>query len=238
MSGHSRIDRRHFLELITATPFVAAACTTRDSRPAPAAAMSEFTIDDHGTPVRCLYHEAGDASQQNRTAIILLHGASADAAQWTDIGLVDALDQLAYPGVRSAVAIAPDIGEPPLVERLVLDTVVPVVIERFAPDHFAISGISRGGAMALTIARREPTRFGSVGLHSAATNLTSPIEPVGWRCWVDVGTDDHLRNAAATTANSLRASGVTVEEHVWPGGHDRAYWRRHLTDYLDFHVNG
>jgi acetyl esterase/lipase len=62
----------------------------------------------------------------------------------------------------------------------------------------------------------------SVGLHSPAIQLRQPIGPAPWSCYVDVGDDDPLARHAADTADILRASGIEVSEHHWPGGHNRS----------------
>jgi hypothetical protein len=101
----------------------------------------------------------------------------------------------------------------------------------------AISGISRGAASSLDIARVPSARMRSVGLDTPAIDLTTPVEAAQWPCFIDAGDQDPLARAATRTAATLRSSGIDVVERHWPGGHNRAYWRRHLADYLAFHVD-
>jgi S-formylglutathione hydrolase FrmB len=54
--------------------------------------------------------------------------------------------------------------------------------------------------------------------------------------WIDVGRADPFLEAATAYAARLRAHGRSVELRVWPGGHDREYWKAHLRDYLGFYA--
>ena len=58
---------------------------------------------------------------------------------------------------------------------------------------------------------------------TVATSRTGP--------WIDVGANDPFRAADAAFARAHRA-----RFHVWPGGHDGAYWQTHLGAYLAFYV--
>lgn len=200
-----------------------------------------FTIPYNGSDVRCLFHDqllAGDPARA--LLIVLLHGSGADASQWTDIGLIDAIDGVHLDlgsAVHRVVAVAPDIADPSRAPDFVVDTLLPHLDVRFGAGMLAISGISSGAASSLQIARDRHTAMGSVGLHSPAIHLSEPIENASWPCFVDVGNDDPLDNAASNTADVLRKSGIDVSEHHWPGRHDRAYWRQHLTEYVAFHVD-
>lgn len=170
---------------------------------------------------------------------MLLHGAGADATQWIDIGLVAAVDRVAATGIssRPIVAIAPDLSAAGDAASLVFDTILPTVAERFgATTPVSISGISRGGGQALRAAFMQPDRFASVGLHSPAAGAHECCGALSWSAWLDVGDDDPLHDRAPALAAMIRAAGASVEEHYWPGGHDRPYWRRHLGEYLTFHA--
>ena len=236
-SAHGTISRRTLLAAIAFVPVAVTACSAR--RPRPARSPDSFTLDHAGSSVRCLYYDRlvqGDAA--NCLAIVLIHGANADATQWFDIGLVDAVDQVDLgTSIHRIVAVAPDVANVDVATSLVVDSLLPAIAPRFAPGFHAVSGISRGAAVALSVARTPVTPFISVGLHSPAVALNDPIAPVHWRCWIDVGDSDSLATSATQTATVLIASGVDVTTHHWSGGHDRAYWRSHLPDYIAFHVD-
>jgi predicted esterase len=236
-----RMTRRTFV-LGAATPFVVSACQRRPSAAVSAnGTAEEFTVRHHGSEVRCLFHDqliSGD--REGCLLVVLLHGSGADATQWTDIGLVGAVDGLELSldsAVHRVVAVAPDIADPAHAPDFVVDTLLPHVDVRFGPGMLAISGISSGAASSLAVARDERSGMGSVGLHSPAIQLRQRISPAPWSCYVDVGDDDPLARHAADTADVLRASGIEVSEHHWPGGHNRSYWRQHLPAYLAFHVD-
>lgn len=232
---HRLLDRRTFLAAVAVTPFLANGCGDR----APSAAtrpIDEFILQYHGDAIRCLYYDrqlAGD--RPGCLAIVLLHGANADATQWFDIGLVDAIDNADLGDrIRRIVAIAPDLASHSDAAAMVSGALLPAIDSRFAPGHRSLSGISRGAAVALEMGRTSDVV--SIGLHSPAARLARPATSVGWRCWIDCGDSDSLTDEAHRLAGLLAEGGVDVTEHHWPGGHDRAYWRNHLPDYLAFHI--
>jgi enterochelin esterase-like enzyme len=54
--------------------------------------------------------------------------------------------------------------------------------------------------------------------------------------WLDVGTQDPFRAADTRLAGELRRRPAGVSFHVWPGGHEGAYWRAHWSEYLSFYA--
>lgn len=240
-------DRRTILAAMLGAATACGGCSARHgawSKPAShtipcADSARTFTVTHAGVEVRCLFAAtSGAACKPGGLAVILLHGANADASQWTDIGLTSVIECLAAAEQTSAVvAVAPDIGDHSVAPALVFDSVLPAIIDCFGSAVFGISGISRGAAAALDCAVDEPTRFRSVGLHSPAITLSHSLIPEPWKCWIDIGTDDALADSATQCAATLRDSGIDLVEHRWPGSHNRAYWRTHLADYIGFHVN-
>jgi len=229
------LNRRTFLAALAATPLIANGCS--DSSPPPAAkAIDEFMLQHRGDEIRCLYHDrhlGGD--RPGCLAIVLLHGAGADATQWFDIGLVDAIDNADLgDSIRRVVAIAPNITNHGQAATMVTEALLPAIDPRFAPGHTSLSGISRGAGVAVEAGRASGVV--SIGLHSPALRLTAPVTSVDWRCWIDCGDSDSLADEAHRLAGLFTDSGVDVTERRWPGGHDRAYWRRHLPAYLAFHI--
>jgi len=45
-----------------------------------------------------------------------------------------------------------------------------------------------------------------------------------------------FRSADAVLAHRLRAQDEQLVFHVWPGGHNNAYWRAHIAQYLNFYA--
>jgi enterochelin esterase-like enzyme len=147
----------------------------------------------------------------------------------------------------------------------VMREVIPQAIRRLHADprRIAIGGLSMGGFGAYDLAARYPGKFCAVGGDSAAL-WVSPGESApgafdsaedfsrhdvigmarsarspykGASLWLDVGTKDPFLLADTTLVEALRSRGRSVEFHVWPGGHDQAYWRSHWTSYLTFYAN-
>jgi S-formylglutathione hydrolase FrmB len=145
----------------------------------------------------------------------------------------------------------------------VIDEVIPTAVEETGADseRVAIGGISMGGFGALDLARLNPGDFCAVGGHSPAIWATSSEtaegafddaedfdrhdlvtaaldEPGGLdgpEIWLDTGESDPFLAGFGAFSDNLAASGVEVEEHVWPGGHDGDYWNAHWPDYLRFY---
>jgi S-formylglutathione hydrolase FrmB len=146
---------------------------------------------------------------------------------------------------------------------MILDDAIPDALRRFhaRPDRIAIGGISMGGYGALHLAALRPREFCAVGAHSAALyesyRASAPVAfdnaadfarndvfkaarqgrfnrlPV----WIDGGSNDPFHDADAVFSSLLRARGVGVTYHVWPGAHTASYWEAHMAAYLDFYAS-
>jgi S-formylglutathione hydrolase FrmB len=143
----------------------------------------------------------------------------------------------------------------------VIDEVIPQALRKLGadPSRVAIGGLSMGGFGALDIARLHPGRFCAVGADSAALWTQGGDSAPGafdsaadfaahdvlaaagrgdpyphMAVWIDDGTLDPFRSADTLLASELRADGHAVQFHIWPGGHDQAYWESHWSDYLRF----
>ncbi len=142
----------------------------------------------------------------------------------------------------------------------VVREVIPQAIKAVHADgsRIAIGGISMGGFGAYDLARLAPGRFCAVGGHSAALWTSAPQTATGAfdnpadfalndviaavradrhlygraRLWLDGGSRDPFHNADEALAG---AAGVRM--HVWPGGHDPAYWNAHWGAYLRFYAD-
>jgi enterochelin esterase-like enzyme len=149
--------------------------------------------------------------------------------------------------------------------RYVVEEAIPAVSRRFGTDprRVAIGGISMGGFGAYHLGLEYPRRFCAVGGHSAglwldpgeefpgafddladyeANDVIATVEsdpdafgetPV----WNDYGDQDWFVPGNAAFVTALEASTTTpLTAHVWPGGHDAAYWDTHWPDYLRFYA--
>ena len=137
---------------------------------------------------------------------------------------------------------------------------IPAARRRFATTRgVAIGGISMGGFGALDLARLYPLGFCAVGAHSAAlwrraadTAAGAFDDAADFRrhdllavarrhrhlygrrpVWIDGGDVDPFRSTDRELARLLRGR---VTYHVWPGGHESAYWDAHMPAYLRFYA--
>lgn len=108
----------------------------------------------------------------------------------------------------------------------------------------AIGGLSRGGYWALEIAFRHVDTFASVGGHSAAlldmyagpninpryTGLNQQVSDL--RIYLDIGMDDYLSQPLQQLHEEMAQAHIPHEWVLNTGGHDEAYWRTHVLDYL------
>ena len=128
-----------------------------------------------------------------------------------------------------------------------------------ARESRAIGGNSMGGHGALQTAMNHPDLFAVVGAHSPALRRYSETfsffgdadyfarhDPLTLArtsealarltIWIDSGDEDPWRARAVELHDVLASRGIQHEWHVWPGRHDRTYWRAHVDDYLRFYA--
>jgi S-formylglutathione hydrolase FrmB len=148
--------------------------------------------------------------------------------------------------------------------RYVVREVIPAVTRRYGTDprRVAIGGISMGGFGAYDIARLHRERFCAVGGHSPAlwrsagetapgafddaadfarhdvvgAARAAPGTFAGTPLWIDSGDADAFRPGDDAFTAGLRAGGVRLRAHTWPGGHDGDYWSEHWPDYIRFYA--
>jgi len=192
----------------------------------------------------------------NRRLLVLLHGVGAGPEQFLSNQVFTALAQ---PG--SPVVVMLNGGDHSYWHdrnsgewaSMVLNRAIPDARRRFhTKGKVGIGGISMGGYGALHIASLRPNAFCAVGGHSAAlwrrAGATAPgafdnaddyrrnsvFTKIGklkkLNVWLDVGDQDSFRDADAELARKL-----SVHLHVFPGGHDSAYWNGHMAIYLAFY---
>lgn len=120
--------------------------------------------------------------------ILWLHGMNENASRFHDGGGAKALDAMRGEGkIPELILIAPSAPRRTIyangealgdIEEYVLKDVIGCVRTKFRisseRDESAIMGVSMGGMGALRIALKEPTRFGTVAVHSAAAFPPDP----------------------------------------------------------------
>ena len=213
---------------------------------------------------RSLEQIAIDPGGHGRPLLVLLHGHGGDPDDVASNGLLEELERL---GDRAPAVLLVNGDHSYYHDRAdgqwgsyVLDEAIPAGVRRLRADgrRVAIGGFSMGGFGAFDLARLRPARFCAVGGHSPALWRTGGETPVGafddaadfdrhdlfgdplgagLRVWLDVGADDSFHDATVAYADLLSRSGAHVTAHVWPGDHSSAYWREHLSAYLEFYVS-
>jgi predicted esterase len=184
--------------------------------------------------------------------LVLLHGKGGDPSQFLSQPFFDTLAAL---GPRAPdVLLLDGANDSYWHDRaggawgsMVLREAIPAGVKRTHARRIAIGGISMGGYGALLLGSRRRT-FCAVGVQSPALWLSPgetapgafddaedyarnnvfklrPPHPL----WIDFGASDPFRQAS-----SAYAQGADVRAHVWPGGHDVAFWDAHTPALLRF----
>jgi enterochelin esterase family protein len=213
---------------------------------APTTETVDFTTPRWGDD-RAILHVAGCPT--NRVDVIyLLHGANADRTQWTDIGVVDAVDRYIAEHGGSVVVVIPDAAGAyscrasceALLADYVLDEVEPLVTDRgFEVGRRLIAGISRGGRYALGVASAHPDAFVAVAAHSPANVPPTTFEVLAGQdlpIWIDAGDADPLAPSVSDLVSLLDSGAPAVSASIQTGGHDRAYWRRRVPEYVAWYL--
>lgn len=205
-----------------------------------------------------------DPGESGRPLLVLLHGRGSDPEDVWTLGLEEELKRLGEQA--PAVLLVDGGDHSYYHDRAdgkwgayVVREAIPAAVQhlRADPTRIAIGGISMGGFGALDLARLHPGRFCAVGGHSPALWRTGGETPAGAfddaedfarhdlfggpfggqaHVWIDVGRDDPFEDAATAYAKLLGQNGRAVTLQVRAGGHDRAYWKRHLREYLRFYA--
>ncbi len=149
-------------------------------------------------------------------------------------------------------------------ERWVVDEVPAAAQQACAAcgpqSPLCIAGLSMGGFAALRLAGKYPQRFAAAAGHSSVTEAAQldrllaeprsgwssapadqgvlqalrsspgPLPPLRFDC----GSDDPFIDANRQLHAELQAAGINHTYTENPGGHDWAYWARHLEDSLRF----
>lgn len=181
--------------------------------------------------------------------LYLLHGANTDNTQWPDLNVAPDADLLiAQRAIAPLVVVMPDGNYRPGEDyaAFLLRDLLPHIeqtsrVARTGSQR-AIGGLSLGGWWALGIAGAHPDLFSAVGGHSPVTDAAlgrrfAQLAPgTAPRIYLDVGRDDSLAAGVTAFGNALTAQGLSPSVHVYPGAHNRPYWRAHTAEYLRFYA--
>jgi hypothetical protein len=181
--------------------------------------------------------------------LVLLHGRSSGPSSFLSQPFFDALHDL---GRRAPTVLLLDGGDHSYWHNRADGDWGSMVLEEAIPKRgrVAIGGISMGGYGALLLGAYG--HFCAIGGHSPALWFRGADSAAGAfddaadyarhdivnhpphysaPVWIDVGTEDPFHDAAVHYAHEIHA-----QLHVWPGGHDNAYWHSHLRQYFAFYA--
>jgi enterochelin esterase-like enzyme len=146
-------------------------------------------------------------------------------------------------------------------EDYLIKELIPYIDAHYRTDRSRkgrfIGGLSMGGWAALHLAFSHLELFGRVGAHSPALiddgwlypnfEARQRLDPVfvasgkdlgDLQVYLDCGDQDSFKffEGCDRLYQALQASGVASQYRLSPGGHDDAYWKEHLDDYLLFYA--
>jgi len=193
------------------------------------------------------------ATDAHYPTLYLLHGYDQAAEAFLQVGLQSTLDRLISQHVippMIAVMVEGGVGDNNwsgpyesyvLEVQQLADQMLPTIRQRGAR---AIAGDSMGGYGSMSIALRNPYRFGVVeswigffnGLGPVLSGDRSVISRLGLQAFVYGADDDHIANPAEDPAFgfALRANGAEAQEEIYPGGHSLGTVEAHLETMLAF----
>lgn len=141
-----------------------------------------------------VYLPVGYEAEENQDRlypwILWLHGMNEDAGRFYYEGGASVLDQLrGEDKLPDLIVIAPSAPRRTIyangeqdgdIEDYILENVIPYVEENFhlskRREDFALMGVSMGGMGALRLALKQPDRYGTVAVHSAAAFPADPTK--------------------------------------------------------------
>ncbi|MFN7036321.1 MAG: alpha/beta hydrolase [Bellilinea sp.] len=193
-------------------------------------------------------------AEQSYPLLVLLHGQSAEAGQWLDLGLAETADRLIAQKIIPPLVIVLPYEEYSLrnpyesgYDRALLEEVLPW-LEREYPavcrqrECRGLGGLSRGGGWALWIGLTQPDLFAAIGGHSAPPFYGMENRLTLWlkensaeslpAVYLDVGEKDRYYRSMEDFHNRLSELGIPHEWRVNPGAHDEDYWRAQAENYL------
>jgi poly(3-hydroxybutyrate) depolymerase len=252
-----RSSRSHSLALpMLATVLLVAGCG-QAQKSTRGGSIERFTI--HSAFVHRDLHEILVVPPRPRGKpwlLVLLHGATGSPDDFLSQQFFDGLEKLGP--LAPHVLLLDDDGDSYWHDRRtgswgmeVLLEAIPAGIAHTGARRIALGGISMGGYGALNLG--VGGTFCAVGGHSPAlwprAADTAPgafddaadfarndivDHPPSYGktpVWIDVGASDGFRATDVRYAHEIHA-----QLHVWPGGHEGAYWRAHIARYLRFYA--
>ena len=189
--------------------------------------------------------------------LYLLHGQSQTEAIWEEMGIVRMLDEMIKSGEISPMIVVMPREEKYLedlnqadYDQIIIEQLFPYIESNFPvtkeKSGRAIGGISRGAVWAQKIAFNQYGYFGALGQHSLPAAFFSnyylnclqqadPDHANQLKIWIDSGADDPYLKGALKFRDQLTELKIHCQFEIEPGGHDLAYWKAHLREYLQWY---
>jgi len=210
------------------------------------AAVQHVTV--HSRDVHRDLHELRvvPPAPHGKWTLVLLHGRGSKPSSWLNQPFFDALHAL---GTDAPVVLLLDGGDHSYWHDRA-DGKWGTAALRQLHGRVALGGISMGGYGALLLGAKADVC--AIGGHSPAlwshagdsaagafddaqdyARNDIVARPPHYRApvWIDVGTQDPFHDAAVRYAHEIHA-----QLHVWPGGHNGAYWKAHMRSYFQFYA--
>jgi enterochelin esterase-like enzyme len=197
-----------------------------------------------------------ESSGKTRYPVLyLLHGQGFTSDQWERLGFIESADKRVLAGSQPFIIVLPaeeNTAANPFESGFgsaLSSALVPQVDATYAtcPQRTcrAIGGLSRGASWAVTIGLKNWGQFGIIGAHSfppffgldrELPGLLSSIAPGQTpHMYLDIGFDDPYRAPAAAFEAILTRYGIPHEYYLNAGGHDEAYWGKHVPAYVEWY---
>jgi enterochelin esterase-like enzyme len=190
--------------------------------------------------------------------LILLHGSGdvGDENMWPNFGLAELIDSKIAAGMPPFLVVSPRIsnlqGDLFSISQIIAKTLVGYIDANYktkaSAGYRALGGLSYGAIWVVQTATVYPEVFSKLGMHSNAVQLAEMVtfsqtmltlradkRPL---IWMDAGINDDYLWSNTKMDEVLNTDGIS---HFWKlgeGGHDSAYWRANLGDYLNFYSAG
>lgn len=188
---------------------------------------------------------------QSYPVLYLLHGLQMDEKTWGEIGVNEAADTLIAGGnIPPLIIVMPHDRENEGFGGAIVKELIPYVDRHYRtrPEraYRALGGMSYGAGWVVDVGFQHPKLFSALGLHSLAIFYRDEARVSGWlnkipadlqpRIYLDIGTGDSLLVSADWLDEALTKRGLAHEYHLNPGLHSRAYWAKHLPEYLQWYT--